>query len=73
LAILLVLGLVWGWWWQAVLWIALLYPLALFAWYEGQWMRRTWEQLSMRLHKAKTQKLHDLYNRFYGLVKKLIG
>lgn len=73
LAILLVLGLVWGWWWQAVLWIILLYPLALFAWYEGQWMRRTWEQLSMRFHKAKTQKLHNLYNRFYDLVKKLTG
>ena len=72
LAILLVLGLVWGWWWQAVLWILLLYPLTLFAWHEGQWMHRTWEQLSMRLHKAKSRKLRDLYERFYGLVKNLM-
>ena len=73
LAILLVLGLVWGWWWQAVLWILMLYPLALFAWYEGQWMHRTWEQLSMRLHKGKAKRLRALYERFYDLVKKLVG
>ena len=72
LAILLVLGLVWGWWWQALLWIVLLYPLTLFAWYEGRWMHRTLEQLSMRFHKEKTNRLRNLYTRFYNLVKKLV-
>lgn len=73
IAVLLILGLVWGWWWQALLWIVLWIPLGLFAWYDGSWMRNTWEQLSMRLHKTKNRRLHDLYERFYGLVKKLIN
>jgi len=73
LTVLLVLGLVWGWWWQALIWIVTMFPMMLFAWYEGQWMRRTWEQISMRLHKAKTKYLRGLYNRFYGLIKKLMN
>lgn len=72
IGVLLTLGLVWGWWWQALLWIALWIPLGLFAWHDGLWMRRTWEQLSMRFHKAKTRRLHSLYERFYNLVKKLM-
>lgn len=68
---LLVLGLNWGWWWQALLWIALWFPLGIFAWFEGLWMRSTWEQISMRIHRKKAKKLHTLYNRFYEMVKKL--
>ena len=73
LTALLVLGLVWGWWWQAALWIVLQYPLMLFAWHDGMWMRRTWEQLCMRVFKSKANRLRSLYDRFYGLVKELIG
>ena len=73
LAALLVLGLVWGWWWQAVVWILLWYPLSLFAWYEGQWMRRTIEQIRLRCRKAQTARLDGLYDKMYNLVKKLIN
>lgn len=68
---LLVLGLNWGWWWQAVVWIALWFPLGFFAWHEGLWMRSTWEQISMRIHRKKENKLRALYGRFYEMVKKL--
>ena len=73
LAALLVLGLVWGWWWQALVWIVLWYPLSLFAWYEGQWMRRTIEQVRLRCRKAQTARLDGLYDKMYNLVKKLIN
>jgi hypothetical protein len=66
-----VLGLNWGWWWQAVAWIALWFPLGFFAWHEGLWMRSTWEQISMRIHRKKENKLRALYGRFYEMVKKL--
>jgi hypothetical protein len=68
---LLVMGLNWGWWWQAVLWIALWFPLGIFAWYDGLWMRSTWEQISMRIHRKKAEKLRTLYNHFYEMVQKL--
>ena len=73
LATLLVLGLVWGWWWQAVVWIVLWYPMMLFAWYEGLWMRRTKEQITLRCHKKDALKLLALYKKLYNLVDKLIG
>lgn len=73
LATLLVLGLVWGWWWQAVVWILLWYPLAFFAWYVGIWMRRTIEQLTLRCHSKKAAHLQGLYDKMYKLVNKLIG
>ena len=73
LTTLLVLGLVWGWWWQAVVWILLWYPLALFAWYVGLWMRRTMEQITLRCHKAKTAELDGQYDKLYKLVTKLIS
>ena len=68
---LLVLGLNWGWWWQAILWILLWFPLGFFAWHEGLWMRSTWEQISMRIHRKKANKLRALYGHFYEMVKKL--
>jgi 1-acyl-sn-glycerol-3-phosphate acyltransferase len=68
---LLVLGLNWGWWWQAILWILLWFPLGIFAWHEGLWMRSTWEQISMRIHRKKSKKLHALYHHFYEMVQKL--
>jgi len=73
LTTLLVLGLVWGWWWQAVVWILLWYPLALFAWYVGLWMRRTIEQITLRCHKAQTAELDGLYDKLYKLVNELIS
>ena len=50
-----------------------LMALMLFAWHDGMWMRRTWEQLCMRVFKSKANRLRNLYDRFYGLVKELIG
>ena len=70
---LLVLGLVWGWWWQALVWIILWYPMALFAWYDGLWMRRTFEQIVLRCHKRETAHLDGLYDKIYKLVNKLIS
>ena len=72
LTALLVLGLVWGWWWQAVVWILLWLPMAIFAWHEGQWMHRTIEQIRLRCHKEEASKLDALYEKLYKLLKKLI-
>jgi len=73
LTALLVLGLCWGWWWQAILWIVSWYPLALFAWYEGQWMRRTWDSISLRCHKAGARQLAELYKSLYETVSTLVA
>ena len=68
---LLVLGLVWGWWWQALVWIAMWLPLGIFAWYQGSWMRRTFEQIVLLCNKRKATKLDKLYDKLYSLVHKL--
>ena len=36
-----VMGLVWGWWWQALLWILLWIPTGRFAWWYYQRLRQT--------------------------------
>ena len=73
LTALLVLGLVWGWWWQAVVWILLWLPLGIFAWHMGQWMRRTCEQIVLRCHKKDASRLGTLYQKLYKLTNKLIS
>lgn len=72
LATLLVMGLVWGWWWPAVVWILLWLPLAVFAWYTGSWMRRTLEQWILRFHKKKASLLTEHYEKLYSLMNQLI-
>ena len=67
----LVLGLVWGWWWQALVWIALWWPFAMFAWDYSQWVRRTFDQIRLRLHRSETTKLDTLYGTLYRLTKQL--
>ena len=70
---LLVMGLCWGWWWQAVVWI-LLWPLfGIFAWYNGSWMRQTFERLVMLFHPDKTKRLAKLYDLFYTQTQELIN
>mgnify|MGYP002622697691 CR=1 FL=1 len=71
LVTVLVLGLVWGWWWQAVVWIVLWYPLSLFAWYNGNRMRRTFEQVVLRTRKSDAARLDALYTTLYGLLAQL--
>lgn len=73
LAAILVLGLCWGWWWQAVVWI-LTWPLfGLFAWYYGSWMRQTFERVMMLTHPKQTKRLAELYNTFYKQANELIN
>jgi len=69
---LLVLGLVWGWWWQALVWIVLWYPLAMFAWDYSQWVRRTYEQIVLRVRRTKATYLDTMYSKIYQLTKQLI-
>lgn len=61
IAAILGLGLGFGWWWQAVVWVLLWYPMAFFAWYEGQAMGRVLEQINYRLHSSKAAVLERMY------------
>lgn len=67
LATILVAGCCFGWWWQSVVW-ALLFPaIALFAWYDYKWMRRTVRDWRFLTHTrcAKFETLRTLRNRLY--------
>ena len=67
----LVCGLVWGWWWQSIVWMLLAsYPLAWFALHDWKWMKATWANL--RLLTTNTQQLMaDREQLFELLIKKL--
>lgn len=70
---LLVMGLCWGWWWQAIVWIAAWYPMALFAWHEGEWMRKTKDRLILLCKPSARRKLSGLYHELYNTLQELLG
>lgn len=68
---LLVLGFAWGCWWQALVWLALWWPLAMFAWEYSQWTRRTFDQIRLRRNRSEATRLDELYRTLYRLTKQL--
>lgn len=74
LATILVAGCCFGYWWQSVVW-ALLFPaIALFAWYDYKWMRRTVRDWRFLTHarSAKFTALKSLRNRMYANLDKVL-
>lgn len=75
LATLLTMGLVWGLWWQAAVWILLWPALALFAWYDYCWMRRTWQAIRFgcRKKRLKISKLRELRTHLHTQLDKIFN
>ena len=71
----LVCGLVWGLWWQSIVWMLLAsFPLAWFALHDWKWMKATWRNIHLLSKEscAKTKALFaDRKNLFEFLRKKL--
>lgn len=72
LTAILVCGLHWGLWWAAVLWVLSWYPMAFFAWYVGNWMRDTFDALSLICHRKQAAHLQETYKQFYSLVMQIL-
>lgn len=72
LTALLVMGLHWGMWWQAVVWIFSWYPLAFFAWYWGNWMRDTWDALMLVCHRKEAKNLQENYKKLFKQLAELL-
>lgn len=67
----LVCGLVWGWWWQSVVWMLLaVYPGSLFTWYVGKWMQSTCRNLKMLFCMNKLQTLMAMRKHLFEEIKK---
>ncbi len=69
---LLLLGLVWGWWWQACVWILLFYPFAFFAYYVGKWMKTTLRNLKAIFNKKKVNTLRQKTESVFNKIKSII-
>lgn len=72
-ATLLVMGLAWGLWWQAAVWILLWPALALFAWYDYKWMQRTCQAIKFRCNKLKIKQLRDVRERMHAKLNTLFN
>lgn len=69
---LLVCGLCFGWWWQALVWI-LLYPVTVdISWYGWRWLQTSFRDVRCLLNKSKMEPLYmrraDLFNRLDSLI-----
>lgn len=75
LATLLIMGLTWGLWWEAAVWILLWPLLALFAWYDYKWMQRTWRvvRFGCRRNKKEIKSLRTLRENLYGRLDALFN
>ena len=72
LATLLVMGLVWGLWWQTLVWI-LLFPLFVdIAWYDWKWMKSTVKDLRCLMNKDKIASLREQRKRLFDRLNELI-
>ncbi len=69
----LVCGLVWGLWWQSVVWMLLAtYPLALFAYYEWKWMQSTFRNIRMLCNKKRMAELKEKRKVLFESIKNKI-
>ena len=66
---LLVMGICWGWWWQALLWILLWIPTGRFAWWYYSLLRRIRRALHyLCAARADLQHIWDLQHRISSLL-----
>ena len=66
---ILVLGLVWGWWWQSLLWVLLWIPTGRFAWWYYSLLRRTRRALNyLRTPRYSLDTIKDLHFRLKVLL-----
>ena len=66
---ILVMGLVWGWWWQSLLWILLWIPTGRFAWWYYSLLRRTRRALNyLRTPRYALDTIKDLHFRLKVLL-----
>lgn len=69
---LLVMGLGWGLWWQAAVWIALWIPTAKLAWWYYRHLRKLISQINyLRLGNARRSRVEDLRSRLDSLLHQL--
>lgn len=67
----LVCGLVWGLWWQSIVWMLLAsWPLAWFGLHEWYWMKHNWENACL-LVKSQTSKVKSFLAKRESLFEKL--
>ena len=67
----LVCGLVWGLWWQSALWMLLAsWPLARFALWDWQWMKRTWRNVILLAKDKEWQVLNEKRNKMFDKIMK---
>lgn len=68
IATVLVCGLVWGWWWQSILWMVLAtWPLAWFGLHDWKWMKATWRNI----HLLTVSRQHSAFSSLMAKRKKL--
>ena len=65
----LIMGLVWGWWWQSLLWILLWIPTGRFAWWYYSLLRRTRHTMCyLRASHDDLEAIKDLQSRIKVLL-----
>lgn len=67
----LVCGLVWGWWWQSIVWMLLAsWPLAWFALKDWKWMKATWRNVKrLAVNKEDMTKLEEKRTNLFKLLR----
>jgi hypothetical protein len=67
----LVCGLVWGWWWQSIVWMLLAsWPLAWFALKDWKWMKATWRNVKrLAVNKKDMAKLEEKRTNLFKLLR----
>ena len=69
---LLVSGLVFGWWWPALVWI-LLYPLSVdIAWYGWRWIKSSVQDIRCLTNRGKVEALAEERKRLFSSLNDLV-
>ncbi|MCR5050801.1 MAG: 1-acyl-sn-glycerol-3-phosphate acyltransferase [Paludibacteraceae bacterium] len=73
IATVLVCGLIWGLWWQSIVWMLLtIYPLPIFTLREWKWMQRTWHNLKILCYRSRIEKLNKKRASLFEIIYKMI-
>ena len=66
---LAVLGIGWGWWWQALAWILLWIPIGRFSWWYYQTLRHTSQAFRFLTSSTKIREIEQLRNNIKNILK----
>ena len=66
---LAVLGIGWGWWWQALAWILLWIPIGRFSWWYYQTLRHTSQAFRFLTFSTKIREIEQLRNNIKNILK----